>query len=89
VQIVVEGTDLPGGADVLVGLQVGKDVVDIVPATDSSARWAVDVDVVPPPSAGWTSGAGPSTAGVAIASSTSRGAPDPVPTASRCSGEPS
>jgi hypothetical protein len=46
-EIVVEGTDLPGGDDVLVGVQVGKDVVDIVPATVPSVRWTVKVDVVP------------------------------------------
>jgi Family of unknown function (DUF5990) len=49
VQIVIEATDLPGGDDVLVGVQVAKDVVDIVPATVASARWAVDVNVVATP----------------------------------------
>jgi hypothetical protein len=48
-EIVVEGTDLPGGDDVFVGVQVGKDVVDIVPATGSTVRWTVDVDVVATP----------------------------------------
>jgi hypothetical protein len=46
-EIVVEGRDLPGGDDVVVGVQVGKDVVDIVPATVSTVRWTVSVDVVP------------------------------------------
>jgi Family of unknown function (DUF5990) len=48
-QIHVEGTDLPRRDGVLVGVQVGKEVVDIVPATVSSARWAVDVAVVATP----------------------------------------
>jgi hypothetical protein len=52
VQIVIEGTDLPAGDGVLVGVQVGGDVVDLVPADASSARWAVDVDVVPTPDGG-------------------------------------
>jgi hypothetical protein len=52
VRIVVEATDLPRRDGVLVGVQVGKDVVDIVAATVSSARWAVDVDVVPTPDGG-------------------------------------
>jgi hypothetical protein len=51
-QIVVEGQDLPGRADVLVGMQVGKDVVGVVPATAASARWAVDVEVVTAPDGG-------------------------------------
>ena len=48
-QIVIEGRDLPARADALVGVQVGRDVVGIVPTTVSSARWTVDVDVVPTP----------------------------------------
>jgi hypothetical protein len=52
VQIVVEATDLPRRDDVLVGVQVGKDVVDIVPATVSRACWAIDVDVVSTPDGG-------------------------------------
>jgi Family of unknown function (DUF5990) len=46
-QIIVEGRDLPGLDDVLVGVQVGKDVVDVVSAAASTARWTVDVKVVP------------------------------------------
>jgi hypothetical protein len=45
-QIVVEGHDLPGRPDVLVGMQVGKEVVGLVPATAATVRWAVDVEVV-------------------------------------------
>jgi Family of unknown function (DUF5990) len=49
VQILVQGRDLPRRDGVLVGVQVGKEVVDIVPATVASARWAVDVSVVSTP----------------------------------------
>jgi Family of unknown function (DUF5990) len=52
VQIVIEATDLPARDDVLVGVQVAKDVVNIVPATVASARWAVDVSVVATPDGG-------------------------------------
>ena len=45
--IVVEGRDLPGGDDVFVGVQVGKSVVDVVAASEASARWTVDVNVAP------------------------------------------
>jgi hypothetical protein len=46
-EILVEGTGLPGGDDVVVGVQVGKEVVDIFPATASQVCWTVSVDVVP------------------------------------------
>jgi Family of unknown function (DUF5990) len=45
-QIVIEGRDLPHREDVVVGVQVGKDVVGRVPASATTARWAVDVNVV-------------------------------------------
>jgi hypothetical protein len=51
-QIVIEGRDLPERADVFVGMQVGKEVVDIVPATRTVARWTVDVEVVTTPDGG-------------------------------------
>jgi Family of unknown function (DUF5990) len=49
VQIVVESTDLPGGDGVLVGVQVGREVLDVVPATAPSARWTVEVEVLRTP----------------------------------------
>jgi Family of unknown function (DUF5990) len=45
-QIVVEGRDLPGRDGVLVGVQVGKHVVDLVPTSETTARWTVEVNVV-------------------------------------------
>jgi hypothetical protein len=48
-QIVVEGADLPAVDGVFVGVQRGRDVVDLVPMTAGSARWTVDVDVVRTP----------------------------------------
>jgi Family of unknown function (DUF5990) len=52
VQIVVEGHDLPRREDVFVGVQVGREVLGIVPATDSTVRWTVDVEVVTTPEGG-------------------------------------
>ena len=51
VRLVIEGHHLPGRtcgsyADVNVGIQVGREPAELVPADAVSARWAVDIDVV-------------------------------------------
>jgi len=66
---------MPGGDDVFVGVQVGKSVVDVVAASEASARWTVDVNVAP--------------AGGETASSTCRGEPVRGPRVSLRSAGPS
>lgn len=48
-RVVLEGTDLPGGAGVTVGVQRRGEVVEPQPADASSVTWAFDVEVVDGP----------------------------------------
>jgi hypothetical protein len=41
----IEGTDLPGASFGLVGIQRGRDVIDLVPADSATATWSFEVDL--------------------------------------------
>jgi hypothetical protein len=51
VRLIIEGHHLPGRtcgqyADVHVGVQVGREPADLVPADSEAARWELEIDVV-------------------------------------------